>query len=329
MFYIELIQKKLKSGEIAKGVNGEVYAVIAPKQQETKRRGRPASPETIARREAEAKAAEQQTGLFAAGKAAGTAAGSVGGAGGAAAKPQPTGKEQTGMAQQPFIAPTSHDDAEYRLSIAQKRVFLSTELQKEADKIRALRTTAGAAAERAKTMAELKAAPELIAPVAEEAQRTLEQVNSIYAEIDNELAAIWYRLQNDSPEWAAGWCKRYGYKSAADLHADLIYDLRRHYKKVTEAQPDFDDCMRRTIEQESPEYIARQKEEAAKKKEVQDIIRYLKRKDKGVSETRVKTSREKFKRLQELLGKKEADNYKPLLTKIEDDYKAAQKTTTD
>ena len=233
------------------------------------------------------------------------------------------------MAQQPFIAPTSHDDAEYRLSIAQKRVFLSTELQKEADKIRALRTTAGAAAERAKTMAELKAAPELIAPVAEEAQRTLEQVNSIYAEIDNELAAIWYRLQNDSPEWAAGWCKRYGYKSAADLHADLIYDLRRHYKKVTEAQPDFDDCMRRTIEQESPEYIARQKEEAAKKKEVQDIIRYLKRKDKGVSETRVKTSREKFKRLQELLGKKEADNYKPLLTKIEDDYKAAQKTTTD
>lgn len=346
VFYIELIQKKLKSGEITKGINGEVYAIIVPKQQEAKRRGRPASAETIARREAEAKAAEQQTTMFGPAAPAPNVETSAADADSrnndiTKSRYNETTKsrynetttsrnnENTQANQQPFIAPASRDDAEYKLSIAQKRAFLSPDLQKDADKIRALRTTAGAAAEKAKTMAELKAAPELIAPIAEQAQRTLEQVNSIYAEIDNELAAIWYRLQNDSPEWAAGWCKKYGYKSAADLHTDLIYDLKKHYKKVTEAHPDFDARMRRTIEQESPEYIARQKEEAAKKKEVQDIIRYLKRKDKGVSETRIKTSREKFKRLQELLGKKEAADYKPLLTKIEDDYKLTKKATID
>ena len=51
---------------------------------------------------------------------------------------------------------------------------------------------------------------------------------------------------------------------------------------------------------------------------MQDIIRYFKRKDKG---QKLETARNKFKRLEELLGKKEAANYRPLLTKIEEDSK--------
>ena len=313
-FYVDLIRKKINSGEGINGANGEVYAIIANQQPvQTVRRGRPASAATIAKREAEAKAAKQQTAIF-----TDTADQNN--------QNNPITQNTPSIPNTPttaFIPPTTRDDLEYKLSIAQKRAFLSPDLQKASDQIRALRTTAGAAAEKAKTMAELKASPELIAPVAEEAQRTLEVVEQIYAAIDQELAELWYRLQNGSPEWKTEWLKKYGFKSVDDLHADLKSDLRHHYKKVTDKQPDFEAVMRQRIEQESPEYVEKQKAEADKKKEVQDIIRYFKRKDKG---QKLDTARQKFKRLEELLGKKEAANYKPFLTKIEEDSKAAEQT---
>lgn len=295
-FYLDLIQKKIQAGEGVKGVGGEVFALVPKVQQQGARRGRPASAETIARREAEAKAAEQQKELFDNNPATTTPA--------------------TGVS---FMAPTPREDTEYKLSIAQKRAFLSPELQKLADNIRALRTTAGAAAERAKTMADMKAAPELIAPVATEAQRTLEQVEQIYQEIDAELAVVWYRLQNDEP-YKEKWLNQYGYKSADDLHPDLLHDLRKHYQKVKSSE--FDLRCKTLIEQENPEFVAKQKEEAAKKKETQDIIRYLRRKDKS---QKIETARTKFARLQELIGKKEAATYKPLLTKIEEESKKVKK----
>ena len=186
-------------------------------------------------------------------------------------------------------------------------------------------------------MSDMKADPKSIEPVAKEAIDAHDAYMAIYAAIDTELAVLWYRLQNDSDQWRMAWLQKYGFAKKSDggsklstlnsqlstlLHPDLLHDLRKHYQKVQ--SPEFDLRCRTLIEQESPEYIARQKAEAEKKKEVQDILRYLKRKDKGISEQRVKTSREKFARLQELLGKKAAADYKPLLTKIEDDYKAAQ-----
>jgi len=62
------------------------------------------------------------------------------------------------------------------------------------------------------------------------------------------------------------------------------------------------------------------KAEEAKKEEVADILRYLKRKDKDASDTRLKTAREvKFPRLVELIGEKEAKDYLPLLAYIEEE----------
>ena len=63
-FYIELIKQKLAAGEGTKGTDGRTYAVVPQMKQKAPRRGRPASAETIARREAEAKAAQQQTEIF-------------------------------------------------------------------------------------------------------------------------------------------------------------------------------------------------------------------------------------------------------------------------
>lgn len=319
-FYLDLIEKKIQAGEGVKGVGGDVFALVPKMQPQGARRGRPASQETLARREAEARAAEQQKELF--GESDKTPAAGTAQQDNDSRATAPTASQGT-SAVSPFISPVTLDGAEYKLSIAQKRAFLSPDLQKLADQIRALRTTAGAAAEKAKTMAELKASPDLIAPVSTEAQRTLEQVEQIYQEIDYELAEIWYRLQNGSPEWKAEWCKRYGYKEATDLHPDLVHDLKKHYKKVTEKRADFEAQMRIRIEQESPAFVEKQKREAADKKEVQDILRYLRRKDKS---QKVETARTKYARLVELLGKNEAATYKPLLTKIEEDAKKGKKT---
>ena len=340
-FYMNLLKKKFNEGQVLKGVRGNFYGVAGPLRREAPRRGRPASAETIAKREAEAKAAEQQTDLFPAQGGGNNVQSdtdtSVHEPAMQAEVQSPSQPSQPKEPTPPFILPNVRDDAEYKLSIAQKRAFLSPDLQKLADQIRALRTTAGAAAEKAKTMAELKASPELIAPVATEAQRTLEQVEAIYTAIDQELAAVWYRLQNDSDDWRRQWLQKYGFIKPTDgkdvapnaavlLHPDLLHDLKKHYKKITEAQPDFDARMRLVVEKESPEYIEQQKQEAARKKEAQDIVRYLRRKENATA-VRLNTSREKFKRLEELLGKKDAAVYKPLLTKIEDDFKASQKET--
>lgn len=298
--YIEKVLQLVKrEGDDALTALVAPAAVPAASPAGKKRKpGRPASEATIARREAEKKAAQMQV----------------------------------QMEPDTFLSPATRDDTEYRLSVAQIRAFLSPELQERADTIRTLRGQHAAASERAKTMSDMKADPKSIEPVAKEAIDAHDAYMAIYAAIDTELAVLWYRLQNDSDQWRTAWLQKYGFlkpnatapsgSAASVLHPDLLHDLRKHYQKVQ--SPEFDLRCRTLIEQESPEYIARQKADAEKRKEVQDILRYMKRKDKGISEQRVKTSREKFARLQELLGKKAAADYKPLLTKIEDDYKAAQ-----
>ena len=329
--YIEKVLQLL-SVQADKSILDVVTTVSAASAAGSKRNpGRPASEATIARREAEKKAAQMQVQMFRPTpdpslqeRGAVTAA--------ADANNTPPSQGGDGGGSMPFLSPATRDDTEYRLSVAQIRAFLSPELQERADTIRTLRGQHAAASERAKTMSDMKADPKSIEPVAKEAIDAHDAYMAIYAAIDTELAVLWYRLQNDSDQWRTAWLQKYGFlkpnatapsgSAASVLHPDLLHDLRKHYQKVQ--SPEFDLRCRTLIEQESPEYIARQKAEAEKKKEVQDILRYLKRKDKGISEQRVKTSREKFARLQELLGKKAAADYKPLLTKIEDDYKAAQ-----
>ena len=222
-------------------------------------------------------------------------------------------------AASPAGTPTITDAPDYRLHLDQKAPFLSTqELQADVSRIRALRTTAAAKAERAKTLADVGADADTIAPYAREAQEALEAYEAIYAAIDQDLATTYYRLLNDDT-FRQRFLDRYKFKTMENVSKDLLYDLKKHYQKVQ--SPEFDLRCKTLIEQESPGYMERVKAEAEKKKEVQDILRYLKRKDKEASDTRLKTAREKFARLEELLGKKEAKDYRPLLTYIEDENK--------
>lgn len=309
-YRMPLYVEKVK--QLVAQLGNEEFTKVVYARLEKPRRGRPVSAETLAKREAEKKAAEMQVEMFQE-KTVEESAPAEKSAEVVASAPQ-----NVVVASQPFINPISREDAEYKLSIAQKRGFLSPDLQAKSDTIRALRAAAAAASERAKTMSDMKASAKAIEPVAQEAIKAHDAYMAIYADIDKELGTLWYRLQNDSPEWRDNWCKRYGFKSATELHPDLVNDLKKHYQKVQ--SPEFDLRCRTLIEQESPEYIAKQAEDAAKKKEVQDILRYLKRKDKS---QKLETARTKFRRLEELLGKKEAADYKPLLKKIEEQAKSS------
>ena len=300
--YIKMVREAL-----AKSDADEIRAIVT--EPEKRKPGRPASAETLARREAEKKAAKQQTQLF-------------------RPTPDPSLQER-GVVTPATTEPTATDSAnyappsqggdgggsDYRLPIAQKRMLLTVELAQRTEDIRTLRGQMAAAAERAKTLAELNRPQGEIEAAAQESIKANDAYQAILADIDAELATVWYRLQNDEP-YRERFLAKHGFKTVKDMHADLLHDLRKHYEKVK--SPEFDLRCRTLVEQESPEYVARQKEDAARKKEVQDIIRYFKRKDKG---QKLETARNKFKRLEELLGKKEAADYKPLLTKIEDDAK--------
>ena len=272
--YFNKIKEEIARGNSFKASDGKTYVVVPPAAPQAPRRGRPASAATIARREAEAEAAKQQTEI-----------------------PIPA---------MPQI--------ENKLHLNQLAWLCSDDTARAIETVQKLRFTSEAASERAKLLAEQGAAPEVIEPYAKEAADAIEAYQAIYAAVDTDLATVWYRLQNDEP-YRERFVKRF--KGVDLIQVGRI--CRPYYDKVK--SPEFDLRMKTLIEQESPEFVARQKEDAAKKKEVQDILRYLKRKDKGPSEARVKTAKEKFHRLEELLGKKEAADYKPLVRKIEDDWK--------
>jgi hypothetical protein len=254
-----------------------------PNQPKRNRPGRPAKPETIARREAEAVAARQQTMLM------------------------PT-----------LPAVTAVGEQEYRLHLDQKAPFLSRELQEQVASVRTLRGVMADASNTAKLLAEQGKPSDEIEPYSRKASEAADELGKIYEAIDTELATVYYRLQNDG-DYRDAWLKRFGIKGMDEVSKDLLHDMRKHLAKVD--CPEFQLRMKTLIEQESPEYVARMKAEAERKKEVSDILRYLRRKDKGPSEQRVETSKAKYRRLVELLGKKEALAYKPLVTAIEEEYK--------
>lgn len=236
----------------------------------------------------------------------------------AAVVQQPTEQQPAPVpAASPAGTPAITDAPDYRLHLDQKAPFLSTqELQADVSRIRALRTTAAAKAERAKTLADVGADADTIAPYAREAQEALEAYEAIYAAIDQDLATTYYRLLNDDT-FRQRFLDRYKFKTMENVSKDLLYDLKKHYQKVQ--SPEFDLRCKTLIEQESPGYMERVKAEADRKKEVQDILRYLKRKDKDATPTRIATMKERYAKLESLIGKEEAKPYRVFITKAEEE----------
>lgn len=339
---IERIKKELVKSLNVSGGNGQPVAIIDPTVP-TRRRGRPSLAEVEARKKGE-EVAKEDTGLelqrqiaqmmgmkvivtdnapreknnaeLAEERKAKQAAEEKMNPSLFSPAPGPSTKEsgegQTAAGASPTVAPTIADLGETRYHLNQLRILLSPSLQERVDSVQVLRQGAASAAETAKRMAERGEKPEDVEPYAKEAAQLTEAYEQIYDDVDKELATLHYRLKNDEP-----YRKQFQEKYHINDLTRILDDLKPYYKKVQ--SPEFDLRCKTLIEQESPEYAAKVKAEAERKKEVQDILRYLKRKDKPATDARLNGAREKFARLEQLLGKKEAKDYKPLLAFIEDE----------
>ena len=341
-FYCDKIKKELVKSLNVSGGNGQSVAIIDPTVP-TRRRGRPSLAEVEARKKGE-EVAKEDTGLelqrqiaqmmglkvivtdnapreknnaeLAEERKAKQAAEEKMNPSLFSPAPDPSPKEsgegQTAAGASPVVAPTIADLGETRYHLNQLRILLSPSLQERVDSVQGLRQSAASAAETAKRMAERGEKPEDVEPYAKEAAQLTEAYEQIYDDVDKELATLHYRLKNDEP-----YRKQFQEKYHISDLTRILDDLKPYYKKVQ--SPEFDLRCKTLIEQESPEYAAKVKAEAERKKEVQDILRYLKRKDKPATDARLNGAREKFARLEQLLGKKEAKDYKPLLAFIEDE----------
>ena len=339
-FYCDKIKKELVKSLNVSGGNGQSVAIIDPTVP-TRRRGRPSLAEVEARKKGE-EVAKEDTGLelqrqiaqmmgmkvivtdnvpreknnaeLAEERKAKQAAEEKMNPSLFSPDPSPkeSGEGQTDAGASPTVAPTIADLGETRYHLNQLRILLSPSLQERVDSVQGLRQSAASAAETAKRMAERGEKPEDVEPYAKEAAQLTEAYEQIYEDVDKELATLHYRLKNDEP-----YRKQFQEKYHISDLTRILDDLKPYYKKVQ--SPEFDLRCKTLIEQESPEYAAKVKAEAERKKEVQDILRYLKRKDKPATDARLNGAREKFARLEQLLGKKEAKDYKPLLAFIEDE----------
>lgn len=209
-----------------------------------------------------------------------------------------------------------------RLRLSDLAWLCSDDLRKRIETVRALRVTAESASERAKTMADLGQPADAIAPYAQQAKEAVEGYQAIYAAVDEELATVFYRLQNDEP-YREKFLRRF---KGVDL-VKVSHICRPYYEKLR--SPELDLRIRTLIEQESPEYAAKMKAEEEKKQELQALHRYIMRKDKGPSDERCKTLAERIERVRTIAGDAVADSYLPILNKtIEENRKLHEKDTS-
>ena len=210
--------------------------------------------------------------------------------------------------------------AQDKLHLNQLAWMLSPELAKRTETVQSLRVTSESASERAKTMADMGAKPEDIEPYTKQAKEATEAYLAIYKAVDEELAVLHKRLYLDVP-FVEKFKQRF---KGVDIEK-VQYITRPYYEKMRKESPEIDMRIRTVIEQESPEYAAKMKAEEEKKKEVAELLRYLKRKDKPNVKQRIETMEKRYQRLMELLGEEEAKVYRPIVDAAREDYEKNHK----
>ena len=263
----------------------------------------------------------------------------------AAAEPQPTekGVQPTGQAagdnrepstlnHEPSVSPCAqlmNDSYEARMAqdklhLDQLAWLMSKPLQERVKLVQSQRTTAEAASERAKMLAEMGGKQEEIAEYAEQAKVATEAYLATYADVDEELAVLHKRLYLDVP-FVDGFKKRF---KGVDIEK-IQYITRPYYEKVKKESPEIDVRIRTIIEQENPEYAAKMKAEQEKKEELQQLHRYIMRTDKPASDERVKTMTERIERVRQLAGDEVANSYLPVLEKTKEENAALNKAKAE
>lgn len=193
-----------------------------------------------------------------------------------------------------------------KLHLNQLAWLLPERLRKQSEEIRTLRKAFETESETAKDLAMQGKDSATVAEHANAAHDINETIQTFYKDVDYALAELFVRLSDD--ERTIEQMK----PKVRDI-ADLKSLLRPYYAKVKEEEPTFRATIDERIKEESPEAVKAKEEEKARKKEVEDIVRYLRRTDRKMSQTVYDKMQKRFARLTELIGEDEANVYTPIL----------------
>ena len=223
--------------------------------------------------------------------------------------------EETQGAQQTMSMGEIYQDRieNERMHLSDIKWLCTKELQERIDNVRAQRTAFGDAAQTAKVLAERGASHDEIAVYAKQAEEAREAYEATYAAVDEEMAILHGRMAIDMP-FVENFKQRF---KGVDI-TRVAYITRPYYEKMK--SPELDLRIKGIIERESPEYAAKMKAEEEKKREVAELLRYIKRKDKPNVKQRIETMEKRYARLVELLGEEEAKAYRPIVDAAIEDY---------
>ena len=219
-------------------------------------------------------------------------------------------------------------------NLMQLRPFLSTAIQEDVNHVRDLRSEMASKAEQAKTMAEAnekaisqgKSAIYTEAEIAELATRAVEIESDILPEIfkavDREMGECYLRLSEKTgdPEYIA-----YAKKAFTIDPQTLRTQFKPFYEKAQSRDPRFAELVAEKIANDCPEVKAARDAAAKHKAEADARIKYILRKDKLSTQTRVKGIKERIDQLRQdysdIVTEEELSGYEAILTKTIEEAK--------
>lgn len=219
-------------------------------------------------------------------------------------------------------------------NLMQLRPFLSTALQEDVNHVRDLRSEMASKAEQAKTMAEAnekaisqgKSAIYTEDEIAALATRAVEIESDILPEIfkavDREMGECYLRLSEKTgdPEYIA-----YTKKTFTVDPQTLRTQFKPFYEKAQSRDPRFAEQVAEKIADDRPEVKAARDAAAKHKAEADARIKYILRKDKLSTQTRVKGIKERIDQLRQdfsdIVTEEELSGYEAILTKTIEEAK--------
>ena len=219
-------------------------------------------------------------------------------------------------------------------NLMQLRPYLSTALQEQVNTVRDLRSEMASKAEQAKTMAEAnekaisqgKTAIYTEDEIAELATRAVKLESDILPEIfkavDREMGECYLRLSEKTgdPEYIA-----YVKKTFTIDPQTLRTQFKPFYEKAQSRDPRFAEQVAEKIANDRPEVKAARDAAAKHKAEADARIKYILRKDKLSTQTRVKGIKERIDQLRQdysdIVTEEELSGYEAILTKTIEEAK--------
>ena len=217
-------------------------------------------------------------------------------------------------------------------NLMQIRPFLSPSLQEQVNTVRELRNEMASKAEQAKTMAEanekaisqgksaIYTEEEIAAFASRATEIESELLPNIYTAVDREMGECYLRLSEKTgdPEYIA-----YAKKAFTIDPQTLRTQFKPFYEKAQDRDPHFAEAIAEKIANDRPEVKAARDAAAKHKAEADALIKYIIRKDKPSTKTRVKGIKERIDQLRQkyadIVSESELTGYEAILAKTEEE----------